>query len=264
MLTHIRPSRPRFTSKPRPQIKDRGVPGSKSGTRPGPPSAQSPFTHPWSYRRCRDVTHHVSEHYLAFLATTHSCASPKPSACLRLPLRRRSWPVAVSPGWERDLPDVISAELSLRVWAPTPAALGVHSPVSSPKALAFSDLLADQRRAILPTATSVRRSFSRLQPFTHVSNPQVCSPPWSLPPLCLLCTGQSWLLRPRISRVVTFPCSGYANRPNRAIDGKGTSTPLVRQPCRLLQQARSYRGERECVGERRSWSTNRRTASRVL
>ncbi len=74
----------------------------------------------------------------------------------------------------------------------------------------------------------------------HVSNPHVCPPPWSLPPSCLFPTGQSWLLRPRISRVVTFPCSGYANRPNRAIDGKGTSTPLVRQPCRLLQQARSY------------------------
>ena len=185
MLTHIHPSRPRFTCKPRPQIMDRSVPGSKSGTRPGPPSAQSPFAHPWSYRRCRDLNHHVSEHYLAFLATTHSCASPNASACLRFPLCRRSWPVAVSPGWQKDLPDVISAKLSLRVWTPTPAALGVLSPVSSPKALAFSDLLVDPRRAIFPTATSVRRSFSRLQPFTHVSNPQVCSPPWSLLPLCL-------------------------------------------------------------------------------
>ena len=33
------------------------------------------------------------------------------------------------------------------------------------------------------------------------------------------------------------PCSGYANHPNRAIDGEGTRTPQVRQPCWLL---RSY------------------------
>src|SRR5262245_58406352 len=31
------------------------------------------------------------------------------------------------------------------------------------------------------------------------------------------------------------PCSGYANHPNRAIDGKGTRTPQVRQPCWLLR-----------------------------
>jgi len=43
-----------------------------------------------------------------------------------------------------------------------------------------------------------------------------------------------WLLHPRLSRFVTSPCSGHANRPNRAIGGKGTFTPQNRQPCRLL------------------------------
>jgi len=38
------------------------------------------------------------------------------------------------------------------------------------------------------------------------------------------CTGQPWLLRPRISRFVTSPSSGYASRPNRAIDGRKTFT----------------------------------------
>jgi hypothetical protein len=38
-------------------------------------------------------------------------------------------------------------------------------------------------------------------------------------------TGQPWLLRPRLSRFVTSPSSGYANRPFRATDGKGTFTP---------------------------------------
>ena len=45
--------------------------------------------------------------------------------------------VAVSPCWEKDLPDVISAYLSLRAWTPTPAAHGVHFPVSSSTTSAF-------------------------------------------------------------------------------------------------------------------------------
>jgi hypothetical protein len=45
---------------------------------------------------------------------------------------------------------------------------------------------------------------------------------------------QPWLLRPSLSRFVTSPCPGYANRPNRAIDGMGTFTPSDTQPCRLL------------------------------
>jgi hypothetical protein len=45
--------------------------------------------------------------------------------------------VAVSPCWEEDLPDVISAHPSLRAWTPTPAARGVHLPVSSSTTSAF-------------------------------------------------------------------------------------------------------------------------------
>jgi hypothetical protein len=52
-------------------------------------------------------------------------------------------------------------------------------------------------------------------------------------------SGQPWLLRPSISRFVTLPCLGYASRPNRAIDGVGTHTPLDLRPCRPLPQARS-------------------------
>ena len=53
------------------------------------------------------------------------------------PLVNGSMPVAVSPGWEEDLPDVISASLSLRAWTPTPAARMVHVPVSSHTTAAF-------------------------------------------------------------------------------------------------------------------------------
>jgi hypothetical protein len=47
-------------------------------------------------------------------------------------------------------------------------------------------------------------------------------------------TRQPWLLRPRLSRFVTSPSKGYANRPFRAADGGGTCTLLDSQPCRLL------------------------------
>ena len=65
------------------------------------------------------------------------------------------------------------------------------------------------------------------------SGPQVCSPPRSLLPQCLS-TRQPWLLHPSLSRFVTSPCPGYANRSFRATDGKGTFTPQDSQPCRLL------------------------------
>jgi hypothetical protein len=41
-------------------------------------------------------------------------------------------------------------------------------------------------------------------------------------------TGQPWLLRPSSTRVVTFPCVGYACRPNRATDGRGLSPHQMR------------------------------------
>jgi len=55
------------------------------------------------------------------------------------PLRIRSLQVAVSPCWVKDLPDVISAILSLRAWTHTPAAFVVHLPVSSHETTAFPE-----------------------------------------------------------------------------------------------------------------------------
>jgi hypothetical protein len=46
---------------------------------------------------------------------------------------------------------------------------------------------------------------------------------------------QPWLLRPRLSQFVTSLSRGYANRLNRVIGGRGTSTLLDSQPCRLLR-----------------------------
>jgi len=150
-------------------------------------------------------------------------------------LNNGSVPVAVSPGWEEDLPDVISAYLSLRAWTSTPAARVVHLPVSSHTTAAFPSFGPGRRSTLCRTATSVRRAFSGLQSFAHVQAHRFARHPdrsyrygrtvW-----------QPWLLRPSLSWVVTFPRPGYANRPNRAIDGMGTYTPSDTQPCRLLPE----------------------------
>jgi hypothetical protein len=80
---------------------------------------------------------HVSRRDPAVIVRTDSCANPPPSSCLGSTLNTRSMQVAVSPCWEEDLPDVISAHPSLRAWTPTPAARGVHLPVSSSTTSAF-------------------------------------------------------------------------------------------------------------------------------
>jgi len=45
---------------------------------------------------------------------------------------------------------------------------------------------------------------------------------------------QPWLVLPRLSQFVTSLSRGYANRLNRVIGGRGTSTLLDSQPCWLL------------------------------
>ena len=80
----------------------------------------------------------------------------------------RSLQVAVIPCWEEDLPDVISAHLSLRAWTPTPAAREVPVPVSSLTTAAFPSFGPGRRSTMYRTATSVRRALSRLQSFADV------------------------------------------------------------------------------------------------
>ena len=123
------------------------------------PSAQSPFARARCYLARHGVLHHVRGHYPTFIALTGSCASPSPSSCLGHTLNTRSVQVAVSPCWEKDLPDVISAYLSLRAWPPTPAAREVPVPVSSLTTAAFPSFGPGRRSTMYRTATSVRRAF---------------------------------------------------------------------------------------------------------
>jgi hypothetical protein len=138
---------------------------------------------------------------------------------------------------------------SLRAWTPTPAALVVHLPVSSPKTSAFPTVRLGRRLALTRTATSVRSSFSRLQSFASLqarrfarhpgrsyrSSTLACrflacsfSPRFQAsasfsPTLDSSSTGQPWLFHLNNSWFVTSPSPRYASRPNRAIDDRGLS-----------------------------------------
>ena len=166
---------------------------------------------------------YLSQHYPALIATTGSCARPTSSHRLRFPSACGSLQVVTSPCWTLALPGVISANLSLRAWTPTPAAPVVHTPVSSHKTSAFPTLGPGRRLAISIQQLPYGLVFEAAV-IHSCSGPQICSPPRLLLPQCLY-TGQPWLLRPSLSRFVTSPCPGYANRPFRATDGKGTFTP---------------------------------------
>ena len=84
-----------------------------------------------------------------------------------------------------------------------------------------------------PTVTSVGHDFR------GCNHSLIFKPPGLLatqvtPTTAYIDAGQPSLLLPRISQFVTSLCSGYANRPNRAIDGMRTFTSLDSQPCRPL------------------------------
>jgi hypothetical protein len=155
VLTHIHPCTRWFTSTGAPLF-------------PGPPMSG----YSWNCQVPRAPLHvpGVTSHVM--MSGTMSVDITLPSSLLRAhapvlhPPRAsvvasdtRSMQVAVSPCWEKDLPDVISAYLSLRAWTPTPAALEVHVPVSSPKTSAFPSFGPGRRSTLYRTATSVRRAF---------------------------------------------------------------------------------------------------------
>jgi hypothetical protein len=119
MLTHMHPSRIRFTCRTSSHIKGVGCPSSVSGPNPEPPSAQSPFACAGSYPSQRDVAHLVRGRYPSFVAHTDSCVRPKSSSPISLSLYGRSLQVAVSPCWKLALPDVIST-ICVKALGPVP------------------------------------------------------------------------------------------------------------------------------------------------
>ena len=118
---------------------------------------------------------------LSSLVRTHAPVLNPPSASV-VSSDSGSVQVAVSPCWEEDLPDVVSAHPSLRAWTPTPAALEVHVPVSSPKTSAFPSF-GPGRRAAKPVQRFQYGALFEATVISLCSGPQVCSPPRSLLPI---------------------------------------------------------------------------------
>jgi hypothetical protein len=88
-----------------------------------PPSAQSPFAQCWYLPPLGRRVHRLLRgHYSSVIAPTDSFANPVwlfcPSA---LASCKKSSQVATSPCCPRDLPDVVSANLSSDAWSPTTA-----------------------------------------------------------------------------------------------------------------------------------------------
>jgi len=85
MVTHIHPSQPWFACRHRLSFV---APVSTLSPKPheNPPSTQSPFARLGCYPPRRGIAHRVSGRYPTFIAPTGSCARPKGSYRLRLPL----------------------------------------------------------------------------------------------------------------------------------------------------------------------------------
>jgi hypothetical protein len=201
----------------------------------------------WSGQGPRAPVHEHGVPSLAVISWTTSAGLTPPASLLRAhapglhPPRAsvvssdtRSMQVAVSPCWEEDLPDVLSAPPSLRAWTSTPAAPEVHLPVSSLKTSVFP-------RSDRVGAPQCPCSDSAWRPLRGCSHSLTFRPAGLLttpvaPPATAYAAWQPWFLRPSLSWFVTSPRPGYTNRPNRAIDGMRTFTSSDAQPCRLLPE----------------------------
>lgn len=148
-----------------------------------PPCTERPFAPLRRYLFGSNIYCCLSQRYPALIATTDSCARPLSSHSLRSPLACGSLQIATSLCWIVALPGVISANLSLRAWPPTPAALVVHIPVFLPQDNGLPDV---RTRSAL--ATSIQQLlyglFLEAAIIHSCLGPQICSPPRLLLPQC--------------------------------------------------------------------------------
>ena len=178
MLTHIHPCTLWFASTGTPLFADPtcpGTPGAAKGPEPLGMIEVLPRSS-WSQR-----TTSAGVTLPSSLLRAHASVLNPPLA-YGLPLNNGSVPVAVSPGWEEDLPDVLSAYLSLRAWTSTPAARVVHLPVSSHTTTAFPSFGPGRRSTMSVQRLQYGALFEAVV-ISSCSGPQVCSPPRSLLPL---------------------------------------------------------------------------------
>jgi hypothetical protein len=140
--------------------------------------------------------------------------------------------VVRSPCCPRELPDVISENLSLDAGSPTPAAYRVLSPVSSTVSSAFPTGKVGRLSASVLRITTSRRGVFEAADIPLCSGLQVCSPPRSFLPLRILPQGSRGFYV-RAYRAPSHAPDMLTVR-IQVIDGTGTCTLSDSQPCRLL------------------------------
>ena len=181
--------------------------------------------------------HDLDRRYPALFAPTGSCAKAGSSASLCIRSDPQSLQVAVSPCCIQLLPNAISVVLPC---VPGPLLqllprcclpflpLG-HWPSPSKHGSALG---------ILPSLLLRMASVLELQSFLYVTAHRFVRLTGSSYPYTCVSGSRDFYGR-AYHGWLPAPCSGYANHPNRAIDGEGTRTPQTRQPCWLLRLPRS-------------------------
>jgi hypothetical protein len=146
-----------------------------------------------------------------------------------------SWQVVRSPCCPRELPDVISENLSLDAGSRTPAVHRVLSPVSSTMSSAFpKERMGRLPACFVPRITTSRRSVFRGCRYSLMFRPPSLLSPQIVPTAAILLQGSRGfyvrayraLLPPHAPDMLTVRI--------QVIDGTGTFTLSDSQPCRLL------------------------------
>ena len=155
-----------------------------------PPSVQSPFAR---YRCCRKSGRHgrlLRGHYSSVVARMGSCANPSwlspPSAIASFEESRQ---VATSPCCQRDLPDVISANLSSDAWSLTTTGLQSACTCFFLRAIGLPQQGRGSAYPLLPANTIFRGAYFRGCRHSFTFKPPSLLPPRSFLPLRILPQG---------------------------------------------------------------------------
>jgi len=145
--------------------------------------------------------------------------------------------VVTSPCCPRQLPDVISENLSLDAGSPTPAVPPCACTCFFHGVIGLPQRRVGRLPAFLPRMTTSRGPIFEDADIPLCSGLQVCSPPGSFLPLRKL-PQSSWGFYVRAERASLPPhAPDILTVRIQAIDGTGTCTLLVSRPCRLLLYA---------------------------
>jgi hypothetical protein len=188
------------------------------------------FTHSLASRRvCRFVptqrsapvppnSHHVprgpllQKRYLPSLLLRPHVPVPKPLTNFAFTPAGQSLQLGPPAAGLRDLPDVSTALLSLDAWTLTPAASGVHLPVSSPRASAFPETADGSALSKTPCYDFCTDRISELQSFLYVQASRFACHPGRTH-RCLFSHGSCDFYFRAPYEVVASPHVGYASRP---------------------------------------------------